>query len=185
MNVINTKLDGVKIIEPKIFSDSRGFFYESFQKQRYLEHGITLDFVQDNISTSTKGVLRGLHYQLEKPQGKLIMVMVGEVFDVAVDIRTGSPTFGEWLGVELSENNSRQLYIPPGFAHGFCVTSEVASFTYKCTDYYNPGDEYSILWSDADIGIDWPVDNPSLSEKDAVASSLQEMQDSLPKYIAD
>lgn len=176
MNVIETKLSGCVIIEPKVFGDHRGFFLETFQAKRYAEEaGIMLPFVQDNHSRSTKGVLRGLHFQKTKPQGKLVRVVRGEVFDVAVDIRPESKTFGQWEGVILSEENKRQFWVPPHFAHGFVVLSDTADFEYKCTDYYDPNDEGSIDWNDPDIGIDWPIaDDLNLSEKDIAAPSFQE-----------
>jgi dTDP-4-dehydrorhamnose 3,5-epimerase len=149
MNVINTKISDVVIIEPKVFGDERGFFLETFQAERYLEEaGINLPFVQDNHSRSGKNVLRGLHFQKSKPQGKLVRVVRGEVFDVAVDIRKTSPTYGQWAGVLLSEDNKRQFWVPPGLAHGFVVLSEIADFEYKCTDYYDPSDEGSLVWND-------------------------------------
>lgn len=173
MRVIKTVIDDVMIIEPRVFDDERGFFFETFQIERYAALvGIDLTFVQDNYSRSQKGVLRGLHFQKKKPQGKLVRVVRGEVFDVAVDIREKSPTFGKWVSAVLSEENKRQFWVPPGFAHGFVVTSDVADFEYKCTDYYDSSDEGSILWSDLEIGIDWPVKTPLLSAKDAVAPSL-------------
>jgi len=173
MNVKQTRLDGVVIIEPKRFGDERGFFAETFQAKRYRDIGIDRPFVQDNFSHSQRGVLRGLHYQIQNPQGKLVSVVQGEVYDVAVDIRVNSPTFGEWVGVSLSGENGRQLYVPPGFAHGFCVVSETADFTYKCTDYYNPAAERSILWNDPALAINWPVAAPSISDKDAPGSPLR------------
>ena len=166
MRVFTTPLSGVLVIEPTVFEDARGFFFESYHYKRYVEHGITATFVQDNHSRSVKNTLRGLHYQVNPGQGKLVRVVVGEVFDVAVDIRFGSPTFGKWYGTFLSAQNKKQMYIPVGFAHGFCVTSEVAEFEYKCTDYYSPKDERGILWNDPDLAIDWPVTEPILSEKD-------------------
>jgi dTDP-4-dehydrorhamnose 3,5-epimerase len=168
MNVIQTPIDGLLIIEPKVFGDDRGFFYESFNAQRFAElTGIQLPFVQDNHSRSAHGVLRGLHYQIQQAQGKLVRVTAGSVFDVAVDLRKSSPTFGQWHGVELSAENRRQFWIPPGFAHGFVVTSDFAEFLYKTTDYYAPAHERSLLWNDPAIGIDWPVDGaPLLSAKD-------------------
>ena len=175
MNVVRTKLHDCVIIEPKVFRDERGFFLETFEVERYAElAGITLPFVQDNYSRSLKAVLRGLHYQKTKPQGKLVRVVRGEVFDVAVDIRQDSPTFGQWEGVILSETNNRQFWVPPGFAHGFLVLSDTADFEYKCTDYYDPSDEGSILWNDPDLNIPWPDDNPILSDKDAGARKLLE-----------
>jgi dTDP-4-dehydrorhamnose 3,5-epimerase len=173
MNVIKTKLDGCVIIEPKVFGDERGFFLETFQAERYTsEAGITLPFVQDNHSRSSKSVLRGLHFQKTKPQGKLVRVVRGQVYDVAVDIRKGSLTYGQWEGLILSEENKTQLWVPPGFAHGFVVLSDTADFEYKCTDYYDPSDEGSILWNDPDLDISWPVESPVLSNKDANASRL-------------
>lgn len=170
MNVVETSIPAVKIIEPKVFGDDRGFFLETFQADRYRQLLNTdLNFVQDNHSRSTYGVLRGLHFQKQKPQGKLVRVVRGEVFDVAVDIRPDSATFGQWEGVILSEENKRQLWVPPGFAHGFVVTSDSADFEYKCTDYYDPTDEGAIRWDDPDLAIDWPVENPILSGKDAGA----------------
>ena len=177
MNVIKTKLKDCVIIEPKIFGDERGFFLETFQADRYADlAGITLHFVQDNHSRSSKGVLRGLHFQKTKPQGKLVRVVRGEVYDVAVDIRQGSPTYGQWEAVILSEENKTQFWVPPGFAHGFVVLSETADFEYKCTDYYDPSDEGSLLWNDPDLNIPWPIDNPKLSEKDANASLLADLK---------
>jgi len=177
MNVIKTKLDGCVIIEPKVFGDERGFFLETFQAERYTsEAGITLPFVQDNHSRSSKSVLRGLHFQKTKPQGKLVRVVRGQVYDVAVDIRKGSSTYGQWEGLILSEENKTQLWVPPGFAHGFVVLSDTADFEYKCTDYYDPSDEASILWNDSDLDIPWPIDNPILSNKDARADSLADLK---------
>lgn len=182
MEVFKTSLPGVVIIEPKVFGDERGFFLETFQADRYREQaGIDLPFVQDNHSRSARGVLRGLHFQKTKPQGKLVRVVRGEVFDVAVDIRKGSPTFGQWEGVILSEENKRQFWVPPGFAHGFVVLSDVADFEYKCTDYYDPSDEGSLAWNDPDVGITWPLDKldaePQLSAKDINAGSLASLRD--------
>ncbi|MDH5545576.1 MAG: dTDP-4-dehydrorhamnose 3,5-epimerase [Gammaproteobacteria bacterium] len=185
MNIIETTLPGVIVIEPKVFGDTRGFFMESFHTQRYREAGIDMDFVQDNLSRSAKGVLRGLHYQVEHAQGKLVFVTRGSVFDVAVDIRRGSPNYGQYYAHILSEENHRQMYIPPGFAHGFCVLSETADFMYKCTDYYHPQHERSIAWNDPDIGIEWPLVNVTLSEKDKAASSLAGVAEhDLPLYPA-
>jgi dTDP-4-dehydrorhamnose 3,5-epimerase len=176
MNVIQTKLKDCVIIEPKVFGDHRGFFLETFQADRYREQaGITLPFVQDNHSRSAKGVLRGLHFQKTKPQGKLVRVVSGEVYDVAVDIRQGSPSFGLWEGVILSEENKRQLWVPPGFAHGFLVLSDTADFEYKCTDYYDPSDEGSLVWNDPAMAITWPLDKPSLSDKDLKAPTFAEL----------
>jgi dTDP-4-dehydrorhamnose 3,5-epimerase len=177
MNVIETALAGVVIIEPRVFGDDRGFFLETFSQQRYLESaGIQLPFVQDNHSRSTKGVLRGLHFQKTKPQGKLVRVVTGEVYDVAVDINPESPTYGQYEGVILSEKNKRQFWVPPGYAHGFVVLSETADFEYKCTDYYDPSDEGGVLWNDPDIAIPWPIDNVSLSEKDAILPCLKDLE---------
>ncbi|ENM3939736.1 dTDP-4-dehydrorhamnose 3,5-epimerase [Vibrio paracholerae] len=177
MKVIDTAIPDVKIIEPKVFGDERGFFLETFHLKRYQEMlGINLDFVQDNHSRSTKGVLRGLHFQKTKPQGKLVRVVRGEVFDVAVDIRKGSPTFGKWEGVILSEENKRQFWVPPGFAHGFLVLSDIADFEYKCTDYYDASDEGSLLWSDPELDIDWPnVSEIKTSQKDSAAGLLSDL----------
>ena len=173
MKVINTKLKDCVIIEPKVFGDDRGFFLEIFQAERYSQlAGINLPFVQDNHSRSSRGVLRGLHFQKTKPQGKLVRVVRGEVYDVALDIRKGSPTFGQWEGVILSEENKRQFWVPPGFAHGFLVLSDTADFEYKCTDYYDPTDEGIVLWNDPDLDIPWPVADPILSNKDARADRL-------------
>lgn len=176
MLVHNTRIADVKIIEPKVYGDHRGFFLETFEKKRYQQMlNIELDFVQDNHSRSSQHVLRGLHYQTLNPQGKLVRVVRGEVFDVAVDIRRDSPTFGQWAGVILSEENKKQFWIPPGLAHGFVVLSEYADFEYKCTDYYNPQYEASLLWNDPDIAIEWPVLSPILSEKDKMAKTLVEL----------
>ncbi|MEE4358046.1 MAG: dTDP-4-dehydrorhamnose 3,5-epimerase [Desulfococcaceae bacterium] len=174
MNIIPTSLEGVLIIEPKVFRDQRGFFTETFQEKRYKEAGISRRFVQDNLSYSVRGTLRGLHYQIRRPQAKLVQALSGEIFDVAVDIRPASPAFGKWVGVILSADNHRQLFIPEGFAHGFCVLSETAHFLYKCSDFYAPGDEGGILWSDPQIGIEWPVENPIISEKDRSFPCLSE-----------
>jgi len=183
MNVIETNLPGVIIIEPKVFGDARGYFFETWQQARYEAIGIKEKFVQDNVSYSARGVLRGLHYQKPNAQGKLVSVLQGEVFDVAVDIRVGSPHFGQWTGVFLSGENHRQLWVPPGFAHGFCVTSETAYFTYKCTDVYTPQAEGGIIWNDPDIGIEWPLVDVVLSDKDKVYTKLQDMPaDKLPQY---
>ena len=177
MNIIKTTLNDCVIIEPKIFGDERGFFLETFHTSRYEDlAGISLPFVQDNHSRSSTGVLRGLHFQKTKPQGKLVRVVRGEVFDVAVDIRKASSTFGHWEGVILSEENKKQFWVPPGFAHGFVVLSEIADFEYKCTDYYDSADEGSILWNDPDLGINWPVADPILSDKDVNANKLVDLQ---------
>ncbi len=179
MNVIKTKIADLLIIEPKVFGDERGFFYESYQKARYKAAGITPDFVQDNRSRSTQNVLRGLHFQKTKPQGKLVTVTQGRVFDVAVDLRPDSPTFGQHESVLLTGENKIQFYIPPGFAHGFCVLSETADFQYKCTDYYDPADESGLLWNDPALGIEWPLTEPLLSPKDSVQPTLAQIRDNL------
>jgi dTDP-4-dehydrorhamnose 3,5-epimerase len=178
MNVTRTAIPDVLIFEPKVFGDARGFFFESFNERAFRDlAGLDLRFVQDNHSRSAKGVLRGLHYQLQQPQGKLVRVVRGAVFDVAVDIRRSSPTFGKWVGTELSEENHRQLWVPPGFAHGFLVLSDSADFLYKTTDYYAPQHERCIAWNDAGIGVAWPlaqagVAQPALSAKDQAGKSL-------------
>jgi len=177
MKVSQTKIEGVLIIEPKVFGDARGFFLESFNEKRYVEYGIKGPFVQDNISLSSKGVLRGLHFQDPKSQGKLVFAPMGEVFDVIVDVRKGSKTFGEWMGVNLDAVSGRQVWIPPGIAHGFLVLSDNALFTYKCTEYYSPECEHSILWNDPDIGIKWPMaEGLSLSAKDQSAKRLRDVR---------
>lgn len=175
MNVIETKLQGVVIIEPKVFGDHRGFFMETWNQEKYEQAGVPYNFVQDNLSFSTKGVLRGLHFQDPNPQGKIVYVLQGEVFDVAVDIRAGSSTFGQWEGIVLSSENKRQFFVPEGFAHGFCVVSETALFAYKCTDTYNPQAEKGIIWNDPDIGIKWPIKEPILSGKDNENLRLRDM----------
>jgi len=175
VNVIETALPGVLIIEPKVFGDHRGFFLETFQVARYREAGIALPFVQDNHSRSPRGVLRGLHFQRTRPQGKLVSVSRGAVYDVAVDINPSSPTCGRFVAVELNDENHRQLWIPPGYAHGFCVLSEVADFQYKCTDLYVPEDEGGLLWSDPDVNIPWPVMSPQLSAKDQGNPTLRQL----------
>lgn len=176
MEVIHTKIADVKIIQPKIFGDARGFFLETFEKKRYQEMlNIDYDFVQDNHSRSTKGVLRGLHFQKNNPQGKLVRVVRGEVFDVAVDIRPDSPTFGQWEGIILSEENKTQFWIPPGLAHGFVVLSDIADFEYKCTDYYNSTCEGCLQWDDPEVAVDWPIKQPLLSDKDRKGKRLKEL----------
>lgn len=183
MKVLETKLSGLLIIEPRLFGDARGYFMETWNQYAYAQVGLTTNFVQDNISFSVQGVLRGLHFQNPNAQGKLVYVLQGEVFDVAVDIRAGSPTFGQWTGIILSAENHRQLYIPAGFAHGFCVTSERALFAYKCTDFYNPGAEGGIIWNDPELAIDWPVTKPILSEKDKNYPILKDIPiERLPRY---
>jgi dTDP-4-dehydrorhamnose 3,5-epimerase len=186
MNVIETAIPGVLILEPKVFGDERGFFMETYRANRYAELGIPVPFVQDNLSYSRRGVLRGLHVQHPHAQGKLVQVMSGEVFDVAVDIRRGSPTFGRWVGATLSGENRRQFWIPPGFAHGFLVTGDSALFIYKNTDYYSPETELGLRWDDPEIGIDWPLEGtPELSAKDSAAACLSEIPpERLPDYEA-
>lgn len=180
MKIIQTPLPGVLVIEPRVFEDDRGFFLQSYHEKQFWDAGLRDTFVQDNHSFSKQGTLRGLHYQLKHPQGKLVRVVTGEAFDVAVDIRQGSPTFGQWFGDILSAENKRQLYVPPGFAHGFCVLSETADFLYKCTDFYTPGDEYGIRWNDPEIKIDWPIHDPVLSAKDETAPWLKDASAHLP-----
>lgn len=180
MKVNETPLPGVIMIEPKIFEDDRGYFLEAYRRDRYEEAGMRCDFVQDNHARSTKGVLRGLHFQLTHPQVKLVRVIRGEVFDVAVDVRRGSPTFGKWFSAILSGENKHQLYIPEGFAHGYCVLSEVADFEYKVTDFYWPDDQAGVIWNDPDLAISWPVQDPILSEKDQSLPRLSGA--SLPQY---
>lgn len=174
MEVVSTPIDGVLLIKPDVFRDPRGFFVETWQQKRYEEAGIRLPFVQDNHSRSVRGVLRGIHFQIAHPQGKLISVSVGRVYDVAVDLRPDSPSFGQWYGAELTADNQHQLWIAPGLAHGFCVLSDAAHFHYKCTEYYTPGDEGAIVWNDPDLAIPWPVREPILSAKDAAAPTLKE-----------
>jgi dTDP-4-dehydrorhamnose 3,5-epimerase len=185
VKVIETELPGVVIIEPDVFEDHRGFFLETWSRSRYTNAGINGPFVQDNVSRSSRGILRGLHFQNPQGQGKLVQVFAGEVFDAAVDVRVGSPTFGKWTGVRLSADNHRQMYIPAGFAHGFCVLSDSAIFSYKCTDYYNSSVEMGIIWNDPDIGIDWPIDEPKLSQKDSALPRLKDIAaEKLPRYEA-
>jgi dTDP-4-dehydrorhamnose 3,5-epimerase len=174
MNVIRGPISGLLTIEPKVFGDARGFFLETWNLDRYREAGLDADFMQDNLSFSRRGILRGLHFQNPKPQGKLLQVLLGEVFDVAVDIRRSSPTFGKWHGLVLSAENKRQFYIPPGFAHGFVVLSETALFHYKCTECYSPKDEMAIRWDDPDIGVEWPLKEPLLSERDTQGVRLRD-----------
>lgn len=174
MDIIPAAIKDVLIIKPRVFTDQRGFFMESYQQNRYREIGINKNFVQDNLSFSVKGTLRGLHFQIRRPQAKLVQVISGDVFDVAVDIRPGSPTFGKWTGIYLSEHSPTQVFVPEGFAHGFCVLSELASFLYKCSDFYAPNDEGGILWSDPDLAIDWPIKEPLVSDKDGKHPLLRE-----------
>lgn len=180
MNITETSIPEVLLLQPHIHGDDRGFFMETFRLSYFRDRGLAVEFVQDNHSRSKRNTLRGLHFQLENPQGKLVRVLSGEVFDVAVDIRKSSPTFGRWVGEYLSSENNKQLWIPPGFAHGFYVTSETADLAYKCTDYFSPGDDHSLLWSDPNIGIEWPnhTELPFLSEKDRNAFVLE----AIPKY---
>ena len=183
MKILSTPLEGVLLIQPDLFKDSRGYFTETYQKQRYATKGIDCSFVQDNLSFSNKHTLRGLHYQLNHPQAKLVYVVKGSILDVAVDIRSGSPSFGQWTGAELSDGNMRQLFIPKGFAHGFCVLSKTAYVAYKCSDFYDPEDERGVLWSDPDIDITWPSSNPVLSLKDKQFLCLKDLSEkSLPTY---
>jgi dTDP-4-dehydrorhamnose 3,5-epimerase len=174
-----TAIEGVRLIEPKVFGDARGFFLELWHAERYAGLDLPLRFVQDNVSRSRRGVLRGLHVQQPNPQGKLVQVLDGEVFDVAVDVRVGSASFGQWVGYRLSAENHRQLYIAPGIARGFCVLSESALLTYKCTDFYRPEAELTIAWDDPDIGIEWPIAEPILSDKDTGARRLNELRERL------
>lgn len=182
MRVTLLDIPGAVLIEPAVFRDPRGLFFELYHQRRYEEAGIPGPFVQDNYSRSVRGTLRGLHFQEPHAQGKLVMVVEGAVYDVLVDVRKGSPSFGQWYAVELSEENGRQLYIPPGCAHGFCVTSESAAFLYKCTDFYSPKDERGILWNDPALGITWPVADPILSAKDQAYRTLAETETELPSY---
>jgi len=177
MNVDTCKLDGVLLVTPQVFGDDRGFFMETYNQQKAADLGLPTEFVQDNHSKSAKGVLRGLHYQSPQWQGKLVRVVQGEIFDVAVDIRAGSPTFGQWVGFYLNDENKQQLYVPEGFAHGFVVTSETAEVVYKCTSLYEPAQEGSLLWNDPKIGIEWPIDSPLLSAKDEAGVPLSDLPD--------
>lgn len=185
MNISYAQIPEIILVEPRLFKDDRGYFLETYQQERYSAHGIPGGFVQDNLSVSHQGVVRGLHYQLQHPQGKLIMVLQGEVVDLVVDIRLGSPNFGQWTKNTLSAANHRQLYVPPGFAHGFFVTSPAAVVLYKVTDYYQPGDEYGIFWNDPDLNIDWPSHQAILSAKDQSFPRLREIsQEVLPTMPA-
>lgn len=184
MKIIKTPLPGCLVIEPAVYGDARGFFYESFHAAKFAEHGLDLRFVQSNVSRSARGVLRGLHYQWPNPQGKLVSVLEGEVYDVAVDIRAGSPTFGQWAAAVLSADNKRHFWIPEGFAHGFAVLSEHATFTYQCTALYDREADAGIRWNDAAIGVDWPIAEPTLSDKDAKAPFLADVaRERLPMYV--
>lgn len=176
MKTIPTSIEGILIIEPDVYKDHRGFFMETYHQKRYHEAGMNPVFIQDNLSFSEKGTLRGLHYQIENPQAKLVQVISGEIYDVAVDIRHESPGFGRWVGIHLSDQNNRQLFIPEGFAHGFCVLSDTALFSYKCSRLYTPNDESGILWSDPDLKIDWPITSPTISDKDRRYPVLSEVK---------
>jgi dTDP-4-dehydrorhamnose 3,5-epimerase len=183
MKIVQTSLPGALVIEPQVFGDARGFFYESYNKAKYVAAGIKADFVQSNVSRSSKGVLRGLHYQWPNPQGKLVSVLEGEVYDVAVDIRRGSPTFGQWAGAMLTAENHRHFWIPEGFAHGFCVLSDYATFAYQCTALYDAKADAGIRWNDANLAIDWPISAPQLSDKDIKAPLLADVPvDRLPVF---
>jgi dTDP-4-dehydrorhamnose 3,5-epimerase len=182
MRSVPATIPGVVIIEPDVYSDPRGFFLETYHADKYRAAGIPGPFVQDNHSRSVRGTLRGLHLQLRHPQGKLVRVIEGEIFDVAVDVRRGSPTFGQWMGVTLSAENFRQCYVPPGFAHGFAVVSPVAQVEYKCTDLYDPKSEIGIAWNDPAIGINWPITNPLLSDRDTRHQPLSSVIDQLPAF---
>jgi dTDP-4-dehydrorhamnose 3,5-epimerase len=182
VRVVPTDIPGVVVIEPDVHVDGRGFFVETYRADRYREHGIDAPFVQDNHSRSVAGTLRGLHLQLRRPQGKLIRVIEGEVFDVAVDVRVGSPTFGRWVAVMLTAENFKQCYVPPGFAHGFCVVSAIAQVEYKCTDVYDPATEVGVAWNDPAIGISWPVAQPLLSLRDSRHPMLAELTGKLPVW---
>jgi len=183
LKIIATKLPGVLIIEPQVLGDTRGFFQETFSAERYAEAGIIETFVQDNHSRSGRGVLRGLHYQCLQPQGKLVYVTRGEVFDVVIDIQPGSPTYGQHVSIILNDTNHRQFYAPPGYAHGFCVLSDVADFVYKCTDYYHPASERGVLWNDPQLAIEWPLKDILLSEKDKKNLRLNDIKpEDLPEY---
>ncbi|MDD4455993.1 MAG: dTDP-4-dehydrorhamnose 3,5-epimerase [Syntrophotalea acetylenica] len=186
MEVVKTSLDGVLLVKPKVFGDQRGYFLETFRVQQYAELGIRIPFVQENHSRSRRGILRGIHYQNPRPQGKLVSVIRGAVFDVAVDIRPDSPNYGKWFGTILDDKEHHQLWVPPGFGHGFCVLSEVVDFVYKCTDYYMPEYDATIRWDDPDIGIEWPIDDePVLSNKDKNAPRLEDVaKHNLPKVLS-
>ena len=184
IKIRNLSLPDVQLIEPEVFGDQRGFFVETHNRRKYHELLADIDFVQDNHSHSCKNTIRGLHYQLEHPETKLVYVIKGRIFDVAVDIRRGSPTFGQWVSEVLSDENHRQLFMPQGFAHGFCVLSDAADVIYKCSDFYNPDDAYGILWSDPKINIDWPIDNPILSDRDQKNPTLETVDpEALPVFV--
>ena len=182
MKVVKTNLEGVVVIQPDVFRDERGFFFESYLQTKYQEAGLPEHFVQDNHSRSQKGILRGLHAQLSRPQGKLVRIVRGEAFDVVVDIRRGSPTYKRWHGITLSEDNYLQLYMPPGFAHGFCALSDPTEMEYKVTDFYDPSDELHLLWNDPDLAIRWPLQDPILSPKDKNGVRLRDIEARLPAY---
>ncbi len=184
MRLVTTDLPGVVVVEPIVYRDERGFFVETYRADAYQAHSIPL-FVQDNHSKSTRGTLRGMHLQVRRPQGKLVRVVEGEVFDVAADVRRGSPTFGKWVGVTLSADNFRQCYVPPGFAHGFCVLSHQAQVEYKCTDFYDPGGEISLAWNDPTLSIEWPVQSPTLSNRDQKNATILDSMDRLPVWSTD
>jgi dTDP-4-dehydrorhamnose 3,5-epimerase len=173
MKVTESRLKGVYLIKPRVFEDSRGFFLETYNRDRYRDHGIDADFVQDNYARSPRGILRGMHYQIKHSQAKLVWVPEGEVYDVVVDLRKDSLTFGQWDGYTLSSKNKHQLFVPTGFAHGYCVTSETADFMYKCSDFYYPEDEGGLIWNDPKVGIEWPIEDPVLSEKDQNNPTLE------------
>ena len=186
LRIIKSAIPDVMIIEPEVFGDRRGFFIETYHQRKYAENGLDRTFVQDNHSHSSQGVIRGLHYQLNHPQGKLVFVVKGVIFDVAVDIRRGSPTFGHWVGEILSEENNRRMFIPEGFAHGFCVLSDTVDFMYKCSDFYHPEDDRGVNWSDETLSIDWPIKDPVLSDRDASLPMLHDVQEELlPVYKAE
>lgn len=182
MKFIPTALADVTVVEPDVFRDERGFFLETYSQEKYARGGIVGTFCQDNHSRSSRNTVRGMHAQRQHPQGKLVRVLIGSILDVVADIRRGSPTYLKWIAVELSDDNFRQIYVPPGFAHGICITSELADVEYKCTDYYDPADELRIAWNDPAIGIRWPIDNPILSDKDRHAPTLADQADLLPAY---
>ena len=182
MKVVQTELDGVVLVESEVFRDGRGFFLESYNQRKYREAGIDAEFVQDNHSRSARNTIRGLHAQQLHPQGKLVRVIAGSIFDVVVDIRRGSPKYAHWIGIRLAADNFTQCYMPPGYAHGFCVLSDVAEIEYKCTDFYYPDDELHIIWSDPDIGISWPIAHPVLSDKDRAGQRLRDLTDRLPIF---
>lgn len=181
MEFRKTELPDVLVVVPDVFEDPRGFFFECYHAEKYRQGGIAAAFVQDNHSKSGRGTLRGLHAQWRRPQGKLVRVLQGEIYDVAVDVRRGSKTFGKWVGVTLSDRNRQQIWVPPGFVHGFCVTSETAEVEYKCTDLYDPGGEVTVIWNDPAIGVEWPVREPLLSKKDAAGKPLAELGEMLPR----